>query len=67
MKPGGRLVLNVADNATYGVEIVEPLIEFVRTELRLQQVVPLLLSSKPGKERKQVGWGRKVEPILIFR
>lgn len=68
LKPGGRLVLNVADNPTYRVEIVEPVIEFVRTELglELQQVVPLLLSSKPGKDRKQVGWGRKTEPILIF-
>lgn len=68
LKPGGRLALNVADNPTYGIEIVEPVIEFVRTELRLelQQVVPLLLSSKPGKDRKRVGWGRKAEPILIF-
>jgi hypothetical protein len=64
------VVLNVADNATYGVEIIEPVIEFVRTELQLafRQVVPplLLSSSKPGKDRKQVGWGRKAEPILIF-
>lgn len=68
LKPGGHLALNIADNSTYGVEIVEPVIEFVRRELRLelQQVIPMLLSSKPGKDREQVGWGRKAEPILVF-
>lgn len=68
LKLGGGLVLNVADNPTYGVEIIEPVIEFARTELRLElrQVVPMLLSSKPGKDRGRVGWGRKAEPILVF-
>ena len=61
--------MNVADNPTYGVEIIEPVIEFARTELRLElrQAVPMLLSSKPGKDRERVGWGRKVEPILVFQ
>jgi len=69
LKPGGHLALNVADNPTYGVEIIEPVIEFIRTELgfQRQQVVPMLLSSKPGKDRERVGWGRKAEPILVFR
>ena len=69
LKLGGHLALNIADNATYDVEIIEPVIEFARTELRLelQQVVPMLLSSKPGKDRQRVGWGRKAEPILIFQ
>ena len=68
LKPGGHLALNVADNPTYGVEIIEPVIEFVRTELgfQLKQVAPMLLSSKPGRDRERVGWGRKAEPILVF-
>ena len=61
-------MLNVAHNPTYRVEIIEPVIEFVRTELgfQLKQVVPMLWSSKPGKDRERVGWGRKAEPILVF-
>lgn len=68
LKSGGHLALNVADNRTYSAEIIEPLIEFVTTKLglQLQQVVPMLLSLKPGKDRESVGWGRKVEPILVF-
>jgi len=68
LKTKGHLALNVADNPTYGVEIIEPVIEFARTELQLElrQAVPMLLSSKPGKDRERVGWGRKAEPILVF-
>jgi len=68
LKPGGHLALNIADNPTYGVEIIEPVIELARTELRLElrRVVPMCLSSKPGKDRERVGWGRKAEPTMVF-
>lgn len=68
LKQDGTLALNIADNETYGVEIVSRIIEFVADKLglTLRQVVPYLLSAKPGMHNGDVGWGRKAEPIFIL-
>lgn len=71
LKRGGHLALNIADNNVYGIKMVERVVEFVTKQLGLclGGVVPYLLSSKPGSNRSlrnRTGWGKKVEPVLLF-
>lgn len=71
VKRGGHLALNVADNETFGIRIIERLVEFCpkRLGLRLVKVIPYLLAGRPGAriKGKRVGWGQKAEPVLIFQ
>ena len=71
MKRGGHLALSVADNETFGIRIIDRLVEFCtkRLGLRLLKVIPYLLAGRPGAriKGKRVGWGQKAEPVLVVQ
>ena len=71
VKRGGHLALSVADNETFGIRIIDRLVEFCmkRLGLRLLKVIPYLLPGRPGAriKGKRVGWGQKAEPVLVFQ